>query len=162
MDVSSITNSFAGVPTDWILLGALALLAALECLRSGARRICQLALALPLGTVLFLATGKAAILENFIGTSSEPFLGALLFGALIAVSYLIVGRIGIEWGSESGQTVSAALGGVALSALFAVFWISVPALDALWHFGPQAQMMFGEAYRFWWLIGSYADRKSTR
>src|SRR3989338_675261 len=98
MDVSSITNSFAGVPTDWILLGALALLAALECLRSGARRICQLALALPLGTVLFLATGKAAILENFIGTSSEPFLGALLLWALIAGSFLIVFRTSLLLG----------------------------------------------------------------
>ena len=70
--------------------------------------------------------------------------------------YILVGSIGISYGSESGRPLQAALGGIAAAAIIIVVWMGMPVLNDLWNFGTQVQSIFGEAYRFWWLIGSYA------
>ena len=156
MNFDPVASLYNAVPTDWMILGAFAIFAAFDCLRSGARRACTLALALPIALLLFSASGKAAFLGGITEQFSTPILEAVLLGILVVVSYVLIGRIGLSWGGESGQTIQAALGGVALTAILTTFWLATPALDALWRFGPDAQAVFGEAYRFWWLLGSYA------
>ena len=56
MNLDSITTLFAGIPTDWLILGVFAILAAFDILRNGARRASTAALALPVALLLFVTT----------------------------------------------------------------------------------------------------------
>ncbi len=156
MNLDSITAIYNSIPTDWMIIGALAIFAAFDCLRSGARRICTLVLALPPTVLLIESLPRTAILGSIVGQFATPLLGAVLFFIILVAVYILIHRIGLSWGSESGQTIQAALAGVAVMVIVVTFWIQIPALDSLWHFGAQVHAIFGEAYRFWWLIGSYA------
>ncbi|OGG79171.1 hypothetical protein A3A39_03575 [Candidatus Kaiserbacteria bacterium RIFCSPLOWO2_01_FULL_54_13] len=156
MNLDSLTSLFAAVPTDWMIIGSFAILAAFDCVRSGARRVCTLALALPPTVILAESLSKAEILGGITGQFSTPMLEAVLFGILLVGMYVLIARIGLSWGEEAGQTIQAALAGVALTAIVVTIWIATPALDQLWNFGPQVQQIFGESYRFFWLLGSFA------
>lgn len=149
-------GALAGIPTDWIILGFFALFAAFDILRASAKRVVTLALALPVGMAFFLASENAIVLAGIVEQFSTSVMQAILLGIFIVVSYIFIARMGLEHSEEAGQTIQAALGGVALTALVATFWITTPSLDSLWHFGPQVQAIFSETYRFWWFIGSYA------
>ena len=155
MDLSSVTGLFSSVPTDWIIIGAFGLLSAFDVVRGGARRVATLALALPPAMLAFGAISSAAILGGILEGLSIPYAQALLFIALVVVMYLVVARVGVVHGGGVGQAVQAAIAGVAIAALAVTIWLQIPALDSIWHFGPQVQSIFSEGYRFWWLLGSY-------
>ncbi|MBI4093863.1 hypothetical protein HY417_02770 [Candidatus Kaiserbacteria bacterium] len=155
MDVTAITNIFGAIPTDWFILGGIALIAAFGCVRSGARRVAQIALAFPLAALLVQSLPQAFILGEMAAQFLNPIMQALLLGLIFVVLYVLIGRIGIAWGGEGGQPVQAALCGVAITGIIVTMWLATPALDSVWHFGPHIQDMFGAQYRFWWLLGSF-------
>jgi len=155
MNFEAIMSAFTAIPADWLVLGALAIFAAFDIVRSGARRVCTLALAIPLGTVFFLASEKAMFIGGIISQFSGP-VEAILLGVFVVVGYFLIARIGLSWGGESGQAIQAALGGVALAAILATIWVATPALQELWPFGASSREIFGESYRLWWLLGAYA------
>ncbi len=154
MDVSAITDIFSSVPADWFIIGRVALAAAFDCIRGGARRVSQIALAFPLSALLMQSLPHAFILGDAIKQLTTPLMQALVLGLVFAVLYVLLGRIGISWGGEGGQPMQAALAGVAMTSIIITMWLPTPALDSLWHFGPQIQDLFGDQYRFWWLVGS--------
>lgn len=156
MNLDAITSVFSSVPTDWMILGVLSIFVAFDILRSGARRACTAALALPIALLLFVTTENVVFLSDVISQFSTPILQAVLVGILFAAAYVVVNRISLSWGGETGQTIQAALGGVAVTAIFATLWLATPALDSVWQFGPSVQEIFGESYRFFWLFGAYA------
>jgi len=156
MSFETITSYVASVPIDWIIIGAFTIFAAFDALRSGARRACTLALALPTTVLLSTSISKAAILGSVTEQFSNSVLGAILFGIVFVIVYILIARIGLAWGNEGRQPIQAALTGVAVTSIVVTIWVATPPLDALWHFGPQVQMVFGESYRFWWLFAGYA------
>lgn len=156
MNLDSLISLYNAVPTDWMIIGAVAIFAAFDTLRSGARRTCTFAFALPVTYVLIGSVPQAVVLGGIAGQFSTPLLQAILFFIILAVIYVTVSRIGLSWGGEAGQTIQAALAGVAGTALLVVFWLQIPALSTLYHFGADVQNIFGESYRFFWIIGSYA------
>ena len=156
MELDSISTIYSNIPTDWMIIGVFAIFAAFDCLRSGARRIATLAVALPVTTLFAGLLPQTVILGGFLTQFANPFLDSIIFGSLFVVLYMLIARLDFAWGSEEGQTIQAAIAGVAAAAIVTTFWVMVPALDSLWHFGPQVQSIFGEGYRFLWLIGSYA------
>lgn len=155
MNIDALTGALAGVPIDWLILGALALIAAVDILRSGARRICVAALALPVALLLFSTMQDAAFVNTLLAQLSTPVLQAALIGVLFVVMYIIIGRLGLSWGDESGQVIQAALGGVAFAVVVATFWLATPELASVWKFGAQTSEIFSEQYRFFWILGSY-------
>lgn len=157
MDFDTLANAVTNVPIDWTIIGGFALLAALDCVRSGARRISQLTLAFPLAALLMQSLPEAYMLGDLaLRYFSTPFMQALLLGAVVVILYLVLGRIGLSWGGEQGMPILAAIAGVAAAGVVATMWIATPALVSLWQFGPEVQQVFGESYRFWWLFGSFA------
>ena len=152
----TVISFFTQLPADWIVLGAFVIIAALDVMRSGAKRVCTLALALPAAALVFSVLQNAAIIGDISRQFSSPVLQGVLFAIVFVVMYILVGSIGISYGSESGRPLQAALGGIAAAAIIIVIWMGTPVLNDLWNFGTQVQLIFGEAYRFWWLIGSYA------
>lgn len=156
MNLDSIIGFFVSIPVDWMIIGGFALLAALDCVRSGARRVSQITLAFPLAALLMQSLPQAYLLGDIASQFSTPLMQVLILGLLFVTLYLFLGRIGLSWGGEEGLTIQAAIAGVAAAAMVATMWVATPSLQSLWHFGPQVQEIFGETYRFWWLIASYA------
>lgn len=155
MNIDAFTGAFATVPLDWLVLGVLAIVAAIDIMRSGARRICVAALALPVSLFLFSTMQDTAFVGGAIAQFTTPVIQAALIGALFVVMYVLIGRLGLSWGDEYGQPIQAALGGVAFAAILATFWLATPELTSLWSFGAQAGEILGEQYRFFWILGGY-------
>lgn len=166
MDPSSgytlVANFFSALPTDWIIIGAFAIFAAFDTLRSGARRACTVALAFPVTTFVITLIPQTIILGPVVADAASPYLGTIVFGVVFVVLYVLIGRFDFAWGDDAGMTIQAAIAGVATAAIVVTFWVATPALDALWHFGPQIQEIFAEGYRLWWIIGSYAALSFVR
>mgnify|MGYP001600778088 FL=1 len=147
---------FTELPTDWIVIGVFAVVAALDILRSGGRRVCALALALPAAALVFSALSSAVLLGDISRQFSSPVLQGVLFAIVFAVMYMLVSTIGISHGKALSGLLQGTIGGIAAVAIVIVIWMGTPALRDFWNFGAQVQSIFGETYRFWWLIGSYA------
>ncbi|MBI4079817.1 hypothetical protein HY414_01130 [Candidatus Kaiserbacteria bacterium] len=156
MNFDAVMSTVTSIPIDWFIIGGFALVAALDCVRSGAKRVTQLALAFPLAALLMQSLPNAYILGGIASQFSTPLMQALLLGVLFVALYLFIGRIGLSWGGGEGQTIQAAIAGVAAAGVVMTMWIATPALQSLWQFGPQIQEIFGETYRFFWLIGAFA------
>ncbi|MBI2612696.1 hypothetical protein HYW59_02695 [Candidatus Kaiserbacteria bacterium] len=156
MNFDSVISAVTNIPIDWMIIGGFALLAALDCVRSGARRVSQLTLAFPLAALLMQSLPQAYLVGDIAKQFSTPLMQALLLGALFVALYIFIGRIGLSWGGEEGQTIQAAIAGVAAAGIVVTMWVATPSLMSLWHFGPQVQEIFGETYRFFWLLGAFA------
>lgn len=156
MNVDALIHTLTSIPFDWILIGGVALLAALDCVRSGARRVSQVALAFPLAALLMQNLPTAYIVGDIASQFSTPPMQALQIGVVFVALYIVLGRIGLAWGGEQGQPIQAAIAGVALAGIVTTMWVATPALQSLWHFGPQVELLFGETYRFFWLAAGYA------
>ncbi|MEK7509302.1 MAG: hypothetical protein AAB605_01160 [Patescibacteria group bacterium] len=157
MDFSAVTGIITGIPFDWLALGGLAVLFALDSLRSGIGRACALALALPIAAFLFSFVEKTVILSGIEVLFSSPTAQAATFGAVSVASYLIVRRMALEYvESGTGEPIQALLAGVAATIVIIVVWLQVPALDALWHLNDSIAALFSESYRLLWLLGAYA------
>lgn len=156
MDLSGIGNFFAYIPLDWIIIAALAILLAFDCLRSGTKRVIALSLAFPLAYLLFASISSARFLSSLSAQSASPMLQSLLFGAILVGMYFMMRRISSGYGRSEIALAQSAIASLAASAIVIVIWLQVPALQSIWHFGPQIQAVFGEAYKFWWLLAAYA------
>ncbi|OGG57353.1 hypothetical protein A2853_02435 [Candidatus Kaiserbacteria bacterium RIFCSPHIGHO2_01_FULL_55_17] len=155
MGFEAISSVFSAIPTDWLIIGTFAAVAAFECFRSGAHHVAELALALPITALLTQSFPQTFVIANFSGESATPAMHAVLFCGLFVVLFVLISRIGLAWGDEKGQAFSAAIAGVSAAAIVVTIWVATPSLSALWQFGPQVQAIFSESFRFWWLLGSY-------
>jgi hypothetical protein len=153
MNTAAFTSALSHFSADWLLIGAVALAMVLYSLWRSSTPAVTIALCAPLTLILSEALPHAQILgpvSQQFGTNS-----AILFLAVFVVLFLLVYRITASF-SEGGGVLEALLAGLSSTAILALVWIQVPALQSLWHFGPQIQNIFGETYRFWWLLVAYA------
>ncbi len=155
MTLNAATGFFSYIPTDWIIIFALAVFIAFDALRSGFGR--ATAIALSLAATLFLASSlsQARILSGVAGQFSTPVLKAVLFGIIFVFVYLLVRRITATYRAHSGEIIQSLMAGAAATAVLVTIWLAAPELQSVWHFGPQVQAVFGEQYRFWWMALSY-------
>lgn len=149
------TNLFTHWPTDWIIIGAIAVFIALDTLKNGGTRASALALSLPATLFVLEALPRALFIGAISKQFSTPVLQAVLFGIVFVTLYILIYRIIGFYSTSTGAPVEALLTGLAATAILVVVWLQVPALDSLWHFGTQVHAVFGEAHRFWWLAASY-------
>ncbi|RJQ34799.1 hypothetical protein C4556_01595, partial [Candidatus Parcubacteria bacterium] len=146
MDFDVLRTFAASAPMDWIILGTLAVIFTLDGLRSGPGRAAAAALALPSAMLLNAFLPSAFFLGNYTAGLGTPVMQAVLFLVLFAALYMLIRRMDHSYASEGGQAVQAFLCGVATVAIFAVIWLQVPALAALWQFGPDVTTIFGAQY----------------
>ncbi len=156
MSIESVLGMFTNVPIDWAILAMSVIFLAFDIVRSGAKRVAILALALPATVLLISALSSDAVLGPISKQFAAPLLQAVLFAVIFVVMYVLVGRLGISYGGESGQPVQALIGGLAATVILVCIWVMTPALQSVWNFGPQVQAIFGEGYRFWWILGSFS------
>jgi hypothetical protein len=154
MNLGSLSGVIAHWPTDWIIIGAFAAVIALDTMRSGSARAATLALVAPLSLLMVNMVPQAFIAGQVSQQLTAPAAQVLLFAVIFGVLFLVIHRIIFSF-SENGGPIQALIAGLSATAVFVVVWLQVPALESLWHFGPQVQLVFGEVYRLWWLIGAY-------
>lgn len=155
MNLTSFSSVVAHWPTDWIILGAFAALVALDVFRSGPRRALALSLASPLAFIAYASISDTVILGSILKQVSFPLEQNLIVAALIVGFFFVLLRIVDSWGGGGGGAIQALIIGIACTAITAVFWLQLAPLQALWHFGPPVENIFGVAYRLWWLIVAY-------
>ncbi len=155
MDIHASLNVLSRWPLEWSVLGIFLLIVSAENVRAGTNKATSLALALPLAYLLFGIAQHAAGLQTVLAQLQGPAAQAALFGALTMLSYLFVHRAVSFFGTSSAQILPALLAGIATTVIVLVFWMQVAALDSIWRFSAQIQSIFGETYRFWWLLAAY-------
>ncbi len=162
MDFGSIGGVATNIPVDWFIIAAFTLIFAFDAWKSGSSRVCAIALALPVAMLLMSMLSEAFIVGSFAQELTTPVLGVVLFFILFAATYLLMRRIDYAYGGETGRPLQAVITGFACAAILVVIWLEVPALSALWQFGSSVTTIFGEAYRFWWILASYATLAFVR
>lgn len=156
MDVALVTSIFKGIPYDWLALGTILILLALDSLRSGIGRACAIAVALPVATVFFSMVAQTA----FIGTLepiSSSHIGQITIFAVLAIGiYFAVRRMGLDYiDSGKGEPIQSLLAGTAATVVMAVMWFQIPVLAELWHMSDNIHAIFAAQYQLLWLTGSY-------
>lgn len=162
MDFEALKSAFVALPIDWVIIAVFAIIASFDAMRKGPGRISALALALPVALLLTSAFPRAAFLEQIATQASTPLLSAVVFLIFAVALFFLLRRMDTSYGIEYGQPLQSVLAGCAATAILVVVWLEVPALQSLWQFGDDVQKIFGEGYRFWWLISSYASLAFVR
>lgn len=161
MDIASVSSIFTHWPTDWILIGAFTAFAALDAMRTGPARAAALVLSLPASLLLVEELPEAFLAGSLSAQLASPLAQAGIFAAVAVVLYFAIHRLIFTFSNGLGP-IQALLTGLAATIVLVVVWLQVPGFDAIWHFGDQVQAVFGEAYRFWWLLGSFIALAAVR
>lgn len=162
MDFDAIIATLSALPIDWVIIAGFAILASFDVMRAGPGRISALALALPVALLLTSTFPRAAFLEQVAIQAATSLLSGIVFLIFAVALFFLLRRMDTSYGIEYGQPMQSVLAGCAATAILVVVWLEVPALQSLWQFGSDVQTIFGEGYRFWWLIGSYASLAFVR
>lgn len=160
--MSTFGNLLANLPADWIAIAAFAILVAFDSLRSGTSRAIALALAMPASILFFSLLQHAAVIGKFTAQFTSLSLQATLFGIVFAGTYILARRMAMRYSGNEGAVIQSVLAGAATAFVVVVLWLQVPALQSIWHLGAQVQNIFGEIYRFWWILGSYIALAAIR
>lgn len=155
MDIHALTGFFSHIPIDWIVIFIFFALVTFDAMRDGITRAVALTVTLPI-TLLFLEWLPTT---NYLAVFSKQFSGAIpaavLTAVVFAILFLLINRMTDSFSVDTGHILQAVLAGAALTAVMLVVWIQIPALNTVYHFGPQVQAVFGAGYRLWWLLGAY-------
>ncbi len=154
MDIDAWQAIVANWPNDWIILGALAIFVSLDALRSGSARAASIALSLPAALLIVNSMPQSFFLGPLTAQFTSPIVPAIIFLVISTAVCFIVHRAMFTF-SEGGAVVQSLIIGVAAVVVLVVVWLQVPALESIWHFGPQVQEVFGPAYRLWWLVAAF-------
>lgn len=155
MDVGSVTGIVAGIPYDWLALGGIVVLLALDSLRSGIGRASALALSLPLALVLFSLVAQTAFVGS-LPLPATPMAQLAVFGVLTFLLYFAVRRMGLDYvDSGRGEPVQSLLAGVAAGVVVIIVWLLLPMSGEIWNVSNQIHAVFAEQYRLLWFMGAY-------
>ena len=145
---------FSSIPLDWIIIFAVAILLTIDSIRTGSARGVALALALPPALLINSFFYSAKFLSPLSSAISAELSQAIVFIAVMVAAYFLVRRMMSEYGHRGNSLMQAIICGVATTSLLVVIWLEVPALQSIWNFGTQTNVIFGDAYKFWWFIVS--------
>lgn len=152
MDLHSIT-SLLSWPTDWYILGGIAILSMVDTLRSGSQRSAAAVLALLATAILYTYISQAVFIGPIVNGISLPLARIVVFCILFAFMLVAALRI-ISYGIDDGRPTLAILMAIATVILLVLIWIQVPILQTLWTFSPPLKALFSESYRLFWALGA--------
>lgn len=153
--MQSVSAAFTQVPMDWMIIGVFFIIMSALALRSGTRIVAALALALPAAAVVVSALPSTAFVSSLLLQFSSDMDQAIVFGVVFGIMYLFVLRMLGQYMYAGSMPVKALIAGAAGTVVALVFWLQVPALSNLWHFGPLFETYLGPTYRIFWLLVSY-------
>ncbi len=140
---------------DWIIIAVFALIVTFDALRSGSGRAAVLAVAFPIAVFFSDLATHTYLISGLLAPLSTPVLKAGVFLAIFAITYVLIYRIVYSFGGMSRGFLFALLSGISAAIITTVMWLQVPALQAIWHFGPEVSAIFGASYALLWIIAAY-------
>ena len=143
-------------PLDWLILIFFAVALSLEGFRSGSTRASAIAAAFPLSFLVTQWLPNTFFIGTIVQQLTDPMAFAGVFAVVFIGMYILLNRILFSFASASGNVATAFICGFSATLIIVMIWIQAPGLRELWRFGPQVQLVFGEAYRAWWFILAYA------
>jgi hypothetical protein len=156
MNLDAATGILTGIPYDWLALGGLIVVIALDSLRSGIGRACAIALALPIASVLYALVEQTAVVGGFALLDSSSLAKLATFGVMALAAYLLVRRMSLEYvESGQGEPIQALLAGGAATVVLVVVWLQLPMSGDVWQVSDNVRAVFAEQYRLIWILGSY-------
>src|SRR3989344_4363095 len=125
MDFSAWGAIFAHWPTDWIIIGAFAIFAALDAMRSGSARIAALVLSLPAGLLFTQALPQALLLGPLSAQLTAPLAQVGVVVVIEIVLYIVAHRLIFTF-SDGAKPIQALVAGLAAGFVGFVVWVPAP------------------------------------
>jgi hypothetical protein len=154
MDLSNLLSVVSSIPVDWLVIGVFFVLVAADALRAGSTRAAALSISLPITLFLFQMIPQTVLLGSLSGQFHSSLEQAIIFFVLEAVLFVCLNHMLFSF-DQYTSLLSSFVAAFVATVVVLVVWTQVPALQSLWHFDPQVQAIFGDPYRFLWLIFSY-------
>lgn len=155
--IAIIDQISAVVSIDWIIITTVWVVILIDALRSGTTRAATLVVTLPISLYVADMLDKTFFVGPFVFEFmrfSPTFMQAGLFGVIVIVLALLMFRI-VSLSPRTNTTTTALIASLIAAVVLVVVWIQVPALQVLWHFGPQVESIFGIAYALYWILAGY-------
>jgi hypothetical protein len=154
MDFASAAQIFSGVPSDWLVIGCLAIIFIGFTMLRGTTLATALALSSPVAVVLFSQMQSAVLVGALTKQFHDGIAGALIFLGVEIVLLILFVRI-VSVFAESSAPFAGIVAGVSTTVIVLCMWMQVGQLADLWHFSAQTQTIFGPSYACWWLLVAY-------
>lgn len=154
MDASGILDVFRSMPIDWLIVVIVMLVSAIDSAWAGASRSIAFALGFPLALFLYAAAAQAFLLSSALDQVTTPIAQAIAFGCILAASWFATYRLFSVFDAPLSFPM-AFLTGISLAVITVVYLLATAPLQSLVHLSPSIHMVFGDVYRFWWLVLSY-------
>lgn len=149
-----MTQIASGVPSDWIIIGSIAILITIFSMLRGTSIATALSLSLPVAVTLFSVAPNAFLLGSIVRQFHAGLPQALVFLAIEIILLILFIRATMSF-SESSSPLAGILVGVSTTVVLVCIWMQVGSLASIWHFSSQTQNIFGSSYELWWLIVAY-------
>lgn len=142
------------LPMDWITVGIVFLVLAIDLYRSGPTRSASLALgsliALPLYQLLGKTIGIGAAFTALPGVAH-----AVVFAGLVVLCYVFLSRMVLPF-SPGGSFLQTLFGALSTSIILLAVVMQIPPLVDLWHPSLLLTTFFAEPYLIFWIVLSLA------
>lgn len=153
--MGSITGLFSGIPVDWLVLGGILVVIAVDALRSGVGRAVAVSIAMPLASVHY------SFVEHTVTIGSLPILQlpiakTALFAFFFITLYFLIRRSSTEYLTSFSGPTQVILAGAATAVIFMCVWIMEPVLNVWWMPNEMVQAIFSEKFHLFWLLGAYS------
>ncbi|HEY4487812.1 MAG TPA: hypothetical protein VI483_03560 [Candidatus Paceibacterota bacterium] len=145
----------SGIPIDAIILIIFAVIVMIDAFRSGTRRVVVLTLTAPITLILYSALLNAAFIGKTLTALTAPSVRAGIVAATFVLVYIMIYRLVPPSFNAASSPLQAIVAGLAAATVLAVLWVQTPALMAMWAPSEMVQVIFGSAYRLYWLVGAF-------
>ena len=156
MDFSPVSAFVTAVPFDWLIIGLTFFLITVATMILGPHYGTALSLSLPISAFLFSLMGHTTPLSEIAAQFASPVARIVMFAIILVIVCVCIYRIVSSLFSPSAYPLQALVIGFETTVSLTVFFVQQPLADLpWWHFGPQVQAIFGNAFALWWLLAAY-------
>lgn len=151
--MDSVTGVFHGIPTDFLILGVTALLLVLVALYGGVANLVAISLASFVAMAFIPLLAHTALISRLGERLQDPTSQPVVFLAIFVPLFIMLRWVTQDTFEDTGP-IQAILAGCATTIVILIIWQNMPTLTSIWDFGGFIDVVFGQTYQFWWLIGA--------
>lgn len=152
MGFDAVISFFTNISIDWVVIGGCAVFFSFDALRSGTARVSALSIGLLLAISVTPFVAQTALLGKIVPASSDALFVAVFIGLAITFFTALYRMIDTGYDTSYGF-VQAPIAGVATTGILMLVLLQLPASTWPWAISDQVQLIFGESYRLFWIVG---------
>ena len=151
----------ASLPLDFVLIGVVFAVLAIDSMRAGSARTASLALGFLTAWPLYTLIPTTSLIAG-PSAGLTPLISGLLFVALAFAAAFFIRRAAFIADPGAGQLLQELLAAITAGIIILAVWTSAGALSGLWQFGPLVSFVFAPAYHFWIILAALATLAFAR